>query len=208
MNAHGRRTRLLAVWLLLVVLVGAIGLIEHTDLLGPQPRRHGYGSSEARLLPVPVDQLGALEVIHGKTLHRFERDAAGAWFYHLHGVDTSSEASHRHDADAAVAERIAYAFAAFGRTRIERRFALQTPAKDYGVTTPAMLILVYQPQAMQPLAQYAIGDLAPDALSRYVLVVGSASVMTIPHYQIDNLLELIAAVAGSSAAGQATRSLP
>jgi hypothetical protein len=51
----------------------------------------------------------------------------------------------------------------------------------------------------QPLAQYAVGDVAPDGLSRYVLQVGSASVVTIADYQITNLLDLIQAVGGGSA---------
>jgi hypothetical protein len=209
MSAGRRRSRLLAVWLLLVGLVGAIVVIERTDRLGPQPRRDGHVGSEApMLLPVPVDQLGAIEIVHGRTLHRFERDATGAWFYHVHGADAGSEAGHSHNAEPAVAERLASAFAAFGRTRMERRFALQPHAKDYGVMTPEMLILVYRPHDLQPLAQYAIGDLAPNGLSRYVLVVGSTAVVTIPNYQIDNLLAVIEAVAGKSASGQATRSLP
>ena len=134
MNTGGRRTRLLSVWLLLVVLVGAIVVIERTDLVAPQRHSNGHVGAAARmLLPVPVDQLGAIEVVHGRTLHRFERDAAGAWFYHVHGVDTGAAEGHRHEADPALAERIAYAFAAFGRTRIERQFALQTHAQDYGV---------------------------------------------------------------------------
>ena len=204
-----RYPRLLAVWLLLVVLVGAIVVIERTDRLRLKPRRDSHASPEVRLLlPVPVDELGAIEVVHGRTLHRFERDAAGAWFYHVHGVNTASAEGHSHEADPALAERIAYAFAAFGRTRLERQFALQTHANDYGVTTPQMLILVYWPNAMQPLAQYAIGDLAPDALSRYVLVVGSSTVVTIPNYQIDNLLALIEAVVDKSALGPTTRSVP
>jgi hypothetical protein len=178
-----------------VLLVGTIVVIERTDLVGP--RRDGDGSSEMRmLLPVPVDQLGAIEVFHAGMLHRFERDAAGAWFYHVHGVDTGSEKDHSHDTDRSLAERIEYTFAAFGRTRIERRFIPETQAQDYGVTSPKMLILVYRPYAMQPLAQYAVGDIAPDTLSRYVLVVDSAAVVIIPNYQIDNLLALIKAVTG------------
>jgi hypothetical protein len=208
-RAGGRRTRLLAVWLLLAVLVGVIVVIERTDRSRPHPDRAGHGSSAARLLlPVPVEQLGAIEVLHGRALYHFERDATGAWFYHSHGTETASEADHRHDVDTAMAERIAHAFAVFGRTRIERQFALQTNAQVYGVTAPEMLILVYRPHTVQPLAQYAIGDIAPDRLSRYVLVVGSSTVVTIPNYQIDNLLALIEAVAGTSAAGQATHSLP
>jgi hypothetical protein len=211
MSAGGRRPRLLAVWLLLVVLVGAIVVIERTDLVGPKPRRDsdGHISSKARLLlPVPVDQLSAIEIVHAGTLHRFERDAAGAWFYHVHGVDTGSEEHHSHDEDPSLAERIEYAFAAFGRTRIERRFALKTQAKEYGVTMPEMIILVYRQNDIQPLAQYAVGNIAPDMLSRYVLVVGSSAMAIIPNYQIDNLLALIEAVAGKSDQGRGTRSLP
>jgi hypothetical protein len=187
------------VWLILVALVGVIVVIEYTDLVGPKPRRDSHVSSAARLLlPVTVDQLGAIEVLHARTLHRFERDAAGAWFYHVHGVDTGAEGAHSHQVDPSLAERIASAFAAFGRTRIERRLALKTHAQDYGVTTPEMLLLIYRPHDIQPLAQYAVGDIAPDTLSRYVLVVGSAIVVTIPNYQINNLLALIEAVADTS----------
>jgi hypothetical protein len=209
MSASGKRSRLLAVWLLLAGLVGAIVVIEYTDFIRPQPGHDGHGSSAARLLlPVPVQQLGAIEVVHNWILHRFERDAAGVWFYHVHRHDTAASADHRHEADPAIASRLEEAFAAFGRTRLERQFALKTDARDYGVTRPEMFIMVYRPGDLQPLAQYAIGDLAPDMLSRYVLIVGSAAVATIPNYQIDNLLAVIEAVAGKAAAGQATRRGP
>ena len=78
-------------------------------------------------------------------------------------------------------------------TRIERRFALDRGGATYGVASPEILIFVYRPQEVQPLAQYAIGHVAPDTVSRYVMVVGRAEVGTIPKYQIDNLLELIEA---------------
>jgi hypothetical protein len=209
MSASGRRSRLLAVWLLLAGLVGAIVVSERTDFVAPQPRRDDHGGSAARLLlPVPVQQLGAIEVVHGRTPHRFERDAAGLWFYHAHRHDTGAAEGHRHDTDPAMAQRLEDTFAAFGRTRLERQFALKTDARDYGVTKPEMLILLYRPDDLQPLAQYAIGDIAPDTLSRYVLVVGSATVATIPNYQIDNLLAAIEAVAGKAAAGRAIHSVP
>lgn len=195
MSAGGIRPRLVAVWLVLLGLVGAIVVIEGTDLGGPNSRRDGDPATRM-LLPVPVDELGAIEVARAGTLHRFERAAGGAWFYH--GVHTGSEGAHAHGADPSMAERIEHAFAALGRTRIERRFALDVQAKEYGVTTPETLILIYRRHDPQPLAQYAVGDIAPDTLSRYVQVVGSPAVVTIPNYQIDNLLALIEAVAGKS----------
>ena len=205
MSAGGIRPRLVAVWLVLLGLVGAIVVIERTDLVGSSSRRDG--SRDPRmLLPVPVDQLGAIEVARAGTLHRFERDTAGAWFYH--GVHTGSEGTHAHRTDPSTAKRIEHAFAAFGRTRIERQFALEAHAKDYGVATPETIILVYRPNDLQPLGQYAVGDIAPDTLSRYLLVVGSSVVATIPNYQIDNLLALIEAVGAKSDQGRVIGSSP
>ena len=72
-----------------------------------------------------------------------------------------------------------------------------------------MRILVYRSHSMQPLAQYAVGDIAPDTLSRYVRIVGSSAMATIPNYQIDHLLALIADVVDTSAdQGWAPRSVP
>ncbi len=205
MTLGGIRGRLLAVWLVLVVLVAAIVIIERTDRAG-RPSNPDQARDPRLLLPVPVDQLGAIEVSRGGALHRFERDAAGAWFYH--GVHTGSEAAHGHRADPSMADRIGRAFAALGRTRIERQFTLDTDGRDYGVTRPQMLILVYRPNEPQPLAQYLVGDIAPDALSRYVLVAARASIATIPNYQIDNLSKLIEAVGNQSGQGQASKPSP
>ncbi len=203
MTPGGIRGRLVAVWLVLAVLVAAIVIIERADRVGPTSRPDQVRDPRM-LLPVPVDQLGAVEVARGGALHRFERDAAGAWFYH--GVHTGSEGAHGHQADPSTADRIGRAFAALGRTRIERQFALNTDGMDYGVTRPQMLILVYRPNEAQPLAQYVVGDIAPDTLSRYVLVAGRASIATIPNYQIDNLLALVEAVAGRSDRGRPSSS--
>src|SRR5207249_1038697 len=109
------RPRLVAVWVLLVALVGVVAVIEYRDA-----RRSGRGSTgdPRLLLPVPVDQLGAIELAEAGTLHRFERDPAGAWFYH--GAHARSEGTHTHAVDPSAAGRIERALLAFGRTRIER----------------------------------------------------------------------------------------
>lgn len=41
------------------------------------------------------------------------------------------------------------------------------------------------------LTGYAVGHVAPDTVSRYVMTVDSSAVVTIPNYQIENLLALI-----------------
>ena len=93
------------------------------------------------------------------------------------------------------------AFAGFDRARMERDFPLQDGGKELGVATPKMVILAYRPKDLQPLAQYAVGDVAPDKYSRYILPVGKPQVVTIANYQIDNLTALIDAVARPAAAG-------
>jgi hypothetical protein len=127
-------------------------------------------------------------------LHRFERDATGAWFYH--GAHGGAEAAHSHTSDAAMAARIEQAFQALGRARMERRLPAAGDKQTYGLTAPTMVVLLYRAADRQPLAQYAVGDVAADTVSRYVDVVG-VGVVTIPTYQIDNLRALVAAAAGT-----------
>jgi hypothetical protein len=190
------------VWLLLLGLVGVIVVIDRADLIGlTRGRSSPDVSRERMLLPVPVDALGAIELAHAGALHRFDRDPAGVWFYHVHAAGAGPEGTHAHQTDPGQAERIQTAFAAFGRTRIERQLAVRRPATEYGVTTPELIILVYEPNASKPLAQYAVGDIAPDRLSRYVQVVGNSTVVTIANYQVDNLLALIRAVGGDPGPG-------
>ena len=64
----------------------------------------------------------------------------------------------------------------------------------YGLMAPRMLVLVYRGREGQPTLQYAVGDVAPDDVSRYVDVVGGATIVTIPAYQVDNLTTLLDAV--------------
>jgi hypothetical protein len=178
---------------LLLALVGVIVAVEVVNRGAERSASEGE-SRDRMLLPLAVEQLGAIELAHAGTLHRFERDAAGNWFYH--GAHTAAQAAHEHQTDPAAAARISHAFAALGRARIERQFEADLRVNDYGVASPELLILAYRPKEPLPLVQYAVGDLAPDQFSRYVQAVGSSSVITIANYQIDNLLSLIQAVAG------------
>ena len=178
--------RLLAVWLALFALVVLIVLIEyeHTE---PQ------AVEENLLLPVPVSELAALEIGVAGALHRFERDAGGAWFYH--GSHAASAAAHAHQPDPAAAQRIEAAFAALGRARIERRLPYDRDSQRYGVAAPQMVLLLYRKGDASPIAQYAVGDVAPDTFSRYVHRVGGAEIATIPNYQVENLLGLLQSLA-------------
>ena len=180
------RPAVVAVWAVLAGLVLVIVALELRDA-GRAPA--GAAADLRLLVPVPVDELGAID--------RFERDAVGTWFYH--GVHAAGEATHTHMPDLALAQLIERAVAAFARTRTERQFALEREAAAYGVATPDIIVLLYRPRQAQPLAQYAVGSLAPDTVSRYVMVVGRPLVVTIPGYQIDNLLALVQAAGATSA---------
>jgi hypothetical protein len=202
--------RLVLVWVVLAALLGAILYAERADLVTLWNRQvdvHGH-SGPRDLVVVPLDELGAVEIVYQGTVHRFERDAGKLWFYH--GAHAAQQAAHEHQTDPAAAERIEKALAAFMRTRIERHFMLDfaslgsSPAqrelsgehevRDYGVRAPSMIVLLYLPAQIEPAARYAVGDVAPDSHSRYVQRLGSPEVVTIPNYQIENLQQLIASM--------------
>lgn len=199
MSAGRVSPRLLAIWGLLAVLVAAIVWVELTDRARTQEedRAASVSVDPRALLPVPLGQVGAIEIAHAGAVHRFERDAQGLWFYH--GAHVSSDPKHTHQTDPERARKIDVALTGFGRTRTERRLPLDKGAEEYGLATPQMVILAYRPQELQPLAQFAVGDIAPDTVSRYVMVVGGTAVVTIPNYQIENLLSLIKAMGDGSA---------
>ncbi len=192
----GVRRRVLVVWVILAMLIAGSAFMEYRNRSklaeGVAETIHGEEGSRM-LLRAPIAQLGAIELGHAGMLHRFERDTFGAWFYH--GMHTSAQAAHAHQTDPVQAQIIEKAFAGLERARMERQFKLEVQSANYGLLSPQMIILVYGKGNPQPLAQYAVGDVAPDGLSRYVLPVGSSYVVTIANYQIDNLLNLIQAVA-------------
>jgi hypothetical protein len=194
-------SRLTLVWGVLLALAAAIVAIELADRAATEREDSRPPSRDPRLLvPVPLEQIGAIEVAHAGAVHRFERDASSAWFYH--GVHVNTDPTHAHKADPAMAQRIETALQGFDRTRMERTLPAGMALQQYGLANPQMVVLVYRPKELQPLLQVAVGDIAPDKLSRYVTVVGTPSVITIANYQIDNLLTLIKA-AVESGQGQA-----
>jgi hypothetical protein len=202
LSAGALRPRLIVVWVLLLMLAGVIATIELTER-SANSASDAAGSRDRMLLPVPIEQLGAIELAHAGTLHRFERDEAGNWFYH--GMHSGAEAAHGHQANPAMASRIEQALAALGRARIEREMEVGARGDDYGMASPELLILAYRPKEALPLVQYAIGDIAPDQLSRYAQAVGSHTVITVANYQIDNLLGLIQAVGGPTEQASAAK---
>jgi hypothetical protein len=183
------KPKIIAVW---VTLAALLALIVHVDRAERAERRERFFNPpmDARsLLPLPMEQIGAIEIGHAGTLHLFERDASGAWLYH--GVHAKDEQEHEHVVDPEAAERIAYSFGGLDRALTERRLPLNPHDDVYGISRPEMVIIVYALGDPTPVAQYTVGDVAPDAISRYVLIAGQTDVITIPEYQVENLVTLI-----------------
>ena len=201
------RPRLVFIWALFALLL--IGVIIY-DYVNDAPTvrldHHGHAASSHNLLPVPIDQIGVIEIAQtnseNQRIHRFERDEQGDWLYHNHDHKNTDAQSHQHNtqqpqhqADPIIAARISEAFAVLNRARIERDFLLTANVRDYGLVKPDMLINVYtNNKSSTPLARYAVGDVAPDTYSRYILLVGRFKIITIPNYHIDNLLSMIKVV--------------
>lgn len=181
--------RLILIWSVLAALAVAI-------YLGERQRSEQLGIANQRvtpwLLPAPMQDLGAVEIMVKGSMHRFERDAEGRWFYH--GIHDARKAEHGHSTDPTMAAIIDKAMINFGRVQREQKIAIKAGEDEYGVTRPDVFILVYRPKAEEPLARYAVGIVAPDGVSRYVLPVGAADIVTIPDFHIKNLLSLIDAV--------------
>jgi hypothetical protein len=192
--------RTIATWGLLVTVAAAIVVIESTGVLGPGG---GEGNQEAShqdagkiefLLPVPVDTLGAVEIMFDGGTYRFERDGANAWFLHHHGPDEPKDVVHEHRADAELAPLIKQALGAFGRTRIGRKIGTGVEGVDYGVVDPTMVVTVYPAEGRAPLSRYAVGDMLTDGFRRYTKIDDDPNIITIANYQIENLQQLIAVV--------------
>lgn len=183
------KPKLIAVWGTLAALIGLIVYVDSADRAAYQDRMLNPPMDARSLLPLPIEQVNAIEIAHAGLLHLFERDIAGDWFYH--GVHAETEEEHEHITDLEAAERIAYSFAGLDRALIERRLAMNPEDDVYGISRPEMVMMIYMPARQDPIAQYTVGDIAPDALSRYVLISGQSEVITVPEYQIENLVGLI-----------------
>ncbi len=184
-----KRGTQLVIWTAVAALAGAIYVGEKrrsAEINAPVAR------VDNRLLPVAIEEISIVEVMIKGAMHRFERDDQGLWYYH--GMHDAAQAGHAHKTDPKVAATIDKAMIAFGRMQRERSLPLKAEQDEFGVTRPDIFIMVYRPKAAEPLARYAVGLVATDTFSRYLLPVGSADVVTVPDFHIKNLLALIEAM--------------
>ena len=185
-----RRNKLAIIWIAVIALAAVIFVKERElSLAVEEPDGH----EPKWLVTVPFDEIGAIEILRKGQLHRFERDDKKVWFYHGQQDDPNAK-DHAHRADPLAATTIAEAVAIFSRTRKEQNIPLQPGKDEYGVSRPDILIMIYRPKNSEPAARYSVGTVSPNGYSRYVLPVGANEAVTIPEYQITNLMAMIDAV--------------
>jgi len=185
-----RRSKLIIIWITVLALAALI-FVKERQLA--KSEEEPEGNRPKWLIPIALEEIGAIEVMRKGQLHRFERDEKGIWFYHGQ-QDVANAAEHAHRADPLAANTIAQAVAMFSRTRKEQPIPLQPGKDEYGVSRPDILIMVYNPKKSEPVARFSVGMVSPNGYSRYVLPVGATEAVTIPEYQITNLMAMIDAV--------------
>jgi hypothetical protein len=144
------------------------------------------------LVPLPLDDLAAVEIFARSRSHRFERDPAGAWLLHRHAPGDDPNLVHR--ADPAESQRIAQALAAFGRSPIDHSIAPDERGDTYGVVDPETIIVLFANDEGRPPLSFTVGDLASDGRRRYLLMPDGREIVAIPDTQLSQLIDLAEAL--------------
>jgi len=190
----GQRGTLLWLLVLTLALLGIGWQLRHA----PAPVVHDDEAPAEALIPQPLADWRSVELLWQGRRQRFERDAAGQWF--RHDTVAGEAAGHGHTTDPAAAARLADALATFSRARIERSLPRgDARLASYGLDNPPLLVLV-QGDGGRLLQTLALGDLAPDGLSRYAHLPQANRVVTLPDYQARGLLGLVVPASASATA--------
>ena len=191
------RATLLWLLLLTVAVLGIAWQLRHA----PAPTAHDDDDKPAELLvPAPLADWRSLELlVQGQRL-RFERDGSGAWYRH---AEVAGEAPrHAHTADPTAARQLADSLATLSRARIERTLAGgEGRLPNYGLANPPLVVLV-QGEGGRVLQTLALGDVAPDGLSRYAHLPQTHRVVTLADFQARGLMSLAGPAVATTAASQ------
>lgn len=176
-----------AAWTALLVLALAASAWQ----IGHRTAAHddvAHAGADAALVGLDYARWAAVEVLERGRRTRFERDAAARWF--VHDAGAAPAGAHRHTAEPGAAARIDATLATFARTRIERSLVVEPAWRPrYGLDDPALIVLVHAADG-RVAATIEVGSVAPDGISRYVLVPATGAVHLIADYQVAGLLKL------------------
>ena len=82
--------KLVLIWVLLGSFAAFIFITKKN---APIPQAVVEARDSRWLVPVAVEEIGAIEIILEGKSHRFERDKQGAWFFHQQHADSVIECS-------------------------------------------------------------------------------------------------------------------
>ena len=195
------RPRLLIVWSLLAVLLGAIALQEATGLFAPDPPQPPTGTIPRFAFGEP--DLGQVEIIYRGRSAVLMRDPNGLWFQHgaghrhagASGAADGATPDDVHAGDPEQAAKIADQLAVTTRMLADRRVDPEQGLDAYGLFDPQAVVLFYgrrgdQPDYARPLDVLYVGDLLPTEYAYYTMRDGDDALFLIPRYQIALMLAL------------------
>ncbi len=176
-------------WTILAVLLLIIGLLKSKGLDEKKPvHNHKIHGTSKFLIPDKIDGIGAIEIVISQKIHRYQKNDKNIWFFHSRHA--GHHKVHSHDTIGEYTNVIARTLTGFGRTQKERNFSFDLRKDEYGVVNPNMYILIFKdPTDLAPNLRISVGDVAPDTLSRYILV--KSQVFTIANFHIEKLLNLV-----------------
>ncbi len=195
MSAGAIRPRLVATWLVLFALVGAIVVADRTRVFDSDPPAHTG--------PIPVfnfteADLGSVEVLYKGQFAALMRDPDGQWFQHDASHSHSGAAAgadEAHGADPARAAVIAEQVSVTARMIVERRVKAERGLDSYGLENPQIMIAFYGravgDDVPSRLDVLYVGDLLPTQYTYYAKREGEGDLVLIPRHFVALLLGLM-----------------
>lgn len=199
MSGGARRPRLLAIWLVLLALVGAIVIADRTRIFDSEPPPRTAGTAVFQFTEA---DLGSVEVLYKGRFAALMRDPDGQWFQHdashshsgaAAGAD--SQASETHGADPARAAVIAKQVSVTARMIADRRVKPDRGLDSYGLENPQTMIAFYGKAVGDDvpgrLDVLYVGDLLPTQYNYYAKREGEGDLLLIPRHFVALLLALM-----------------
>ncbi|MBV8398348.1 MAG: DUF4340 domain-containing protein [Acetobacteraceae bacterium] len=124
------------------------------------------------LLPLPIADIWAVEIVAQGQLTRFERDNAGLWFHHF-GQHVHVSLADAHVADPVRAPLIATELDALDDARAQKVAPTDTSGnadqdlERYGLARPPFILLLYARDNSSPAARIEFGGMTADDTRQY-----------------------------------------
>ncbi len=195
MSGGAARPRLLAVWLVLLALVGAIVVADRTRIFDSEPPPPTAGTAVFQFTEA---DLGSVEVLYKGQFAALMRGPDGQWFQHDSSHSHSGAAAgddETHGADPARAAVIAKQVSVTARMIADRRLKPERGLESYGLENPQIMIAFYGKAAGDDvpgrLDVLYVGDLLPTQYNYYAKREGTGDLLLVPRHFVALLLALM-----------------